>query len=302
MAYESCFPNYPGPNDVAWISRSIYVMLGFYIILFAMTVHNSWFYLIKQKKYKIYLFACFYILVITLILSRVYYYVYQLLYFKSITDCNDVDAETAKIVSDYTRLTLGFFQCAQMIELTFRLTALHKATQTNFEAVEERLKSKILLLYKSLNVTVLVIIVIGLAFAGLLPELFSAHKTREIETFVVWYLAVTGVIYLVLAAMFVVSLVRLLRKLKQEETQTKFQAGRVKLVSTAFAVAYSFHTIIFAWATFQLYLKGVGELKDKSSQYITVSWITGQFLTIFWDIIPIFILLVIQHLNLKDRP
>lgn len=51
-------------------------MISFYILLLAMTAHNTWFYLIKQKKYKIYLFACFYALVITLIVSRVYYYVY----------------------------------------------------------------------------------------------------------------------------------------------------------------------------------------------------------------------------------
>jgi putative exporter of polyketide antibiotics len=186
-----------------------------------------------------------------------------------------VDAETSKIVSDYTRLTLGFFQCAQMVELTFRIKALQKATEANFDEVEETLKSQITVLYKNLNLIVLVVLLIGLAFAGLLPELFRLHKTREIETFVVWYFTITGIIYLSLAILFVVTLVKLLKKLKQEETQTKFQSGRVKLVSTTFALAYSFHTVIFIWATFQLYLKGVGTFKDKSSLYITLSWVIG---------------------------
>lgn len=65
-------------------------MISLYIILFAMALHNTWFYLIKQRKYRIYLFWTLYALVFTLIFSRIYYYVYQLMYLHHLTDCKDV--------------------------------------------------------------------------------------------------------------------------------------------------------------------------------------------------------------------
>ena len=125
MGYESCFENFPGPSQVKAISISTYCMIVLYLGVFAMAVHNTWFYLIKQNKYKIYLFTAFYVLIFTLIVSRVYYYIYAILYFHGVTDCKDMKAEDAKIISDYTRIVLGFFQCAQMAELGFRLQAVH---------------------------------------------------------------------------------------------------------------------------------------------------------------------------------
>lgn len=87
MAYESCFPNFPSPAEITLISSSAYVMVSLYLALLLMALHNTWFYLIKQKKYRIYLFSAFYALVYTLIFSRIYYYVYQMLYLHHVTDC-----------------------------------------------------------------------------------------------------------------------------------------------------------------------------------------------------------------------
>jgi H+/Cl- antiporter ClcA len=87
MGYESCFPNFPTPGQISWICFSIYLMLAVYLGLFGMAVHNTSRYLIKQRKYKIYLFTCFYALVFTLIVSRVAYYVYQWMYFHDVTNC-----------------------------------------------------------------------------------------------------------------------------------------------------------------------------------------------------------------------
>lgn len=84
-------------------------MITLYICVLIMNLHNTWFYLIKQKKYKIYLFSALYALIFTLIASRVYYYIYAVLYFHGATDCKDMNAEDAKIISDYTRIVLGFF-------------------------------------------------------------------------------------------------------------------------------------------------------------------------------------------------
>jgi len=84
-------------------------MISLYLSLFVMALHNTWFYLIKQKKYRIYLFSAVYALVYTLIISRIYYYVNQILYFHNVTDCKDIKAEEAKIISDYARIVLGLY-------------------------------------------------------------------------------------------------------------------------------------------------------------------------------------------------
>lgn len=106
------------------------------------------------------------------------------------------------------------------------------------------------MLYKSLNWTVIGVIVVGVGFAGLLPELFNRDNKQVVKTFIEWYLAITGVVYCTLAVFFVVSLVKLIRKLRQEEAKNNFKSRRVKVVSIAFAAAYVFHTVIFVWAAF----------------------------------------------------
>ena len=73
------------------------------------------------------------------------------------------------------------------------------------------MKKAITTLYKVLNIFVAVALIIGLAFAILLPALFVNHKS--IRDFLVWYLAVTGIFYFVLAFSFVFALVRLYRKI-----------------------------------------------------------------------------------------
>ena len=148
------------------------------------------------------------------------------------------------------------------------------------------------MLYIVLNVVLVVVLAIGLMFAILLYQIFIHELSMDV--FVSWYIIVTGVIYLTLGSFFVVSLVRLYRNMASSEIkQIKFASTRVKAVSTAFAIAYTIHTLVFSWAAFLLYLKGLGVLKDKSAGYITWSWILGQSFTIIWDIIPISILLIV---------
>jgi len=86
-----------------------YIMMSFYFCLLLLVMHNTWRYLIKKKKYRIYLFSSFYFLVYLLVLSRFYYYIYSTLYLHGNTNCKDIQAEESKIVSDYTRITLGCF-------------------------------------------------------------------------------------------------------------------------------------------------------------------------------------------------
>jgi hypothetical protein len=118
-------------------------------------------------------------------------------------------------------------------------------------------------LYVVLNVVVAIILVVGLMFTILLYEIFV--NDLSMDSFVTWYLTVTGTIYITLASLFAVSLVRLYRQMGAEEIkQIKFQSTRVKVVSTSFAVAYTIHSLVFTWAAFLLYLKGLGVLKNKS--------------------------------------
>jgi hypothetical protein len=91
-----------------------------------------------------------------------------------------------------------------------------------------------------------------------------------------WYLSVTGTVYLSLASLFLFSLSKLQKVLDSDEIkQIKFKGSRVKLVSCAFGFAYCFHTLVFAWMAFNLYLKGASHYTSKQSLYITVSWILG---------------------------
>jgi len=176
-----------------------------------------------------------------------------------------------------------------MAELGYRLHAVHKASLTQDHShLELSMKTSITRLYKMLNAVVLVMLVIGVAFAVLLPALF--FNNRSIRDFVVWYFAVTGIFYLVLVVAFTYILVQLYRIVELVKKRLG-SLSRVKTVSTTFAVAYCFHACIFIYATIELDLLEDDVLQKKSSRYITISWIIGQFLSIIWDVAPITILL-----------
>ena len=133
----------------------------------------------------------------------------------------------------------------------------------NLGGEDLELRGYLNVLYVVLNVVVAIILVVGLMFTILLYEIFV--NDLSMDSFVTWYLAVTGTIYITLASLFAVSLVRLYRQMAAEEIkQIKFQSTRVKVVSTSFAVAYTIHSLVFTWAAFLLYLKGLGVLKNKS--------------------------------------
>jgi len=58
-------------------------------------------------------------------------------------------------------------------------------------------------------------------------------------------------------------------------------------------VAYTFHAMIFAYDSIELYKKEEGSVASKSSTFYTWSWIGCQSCSIIWDIIPICLLLFI---------
>lgn len=100
-----------------------------------------------------------------------------------------------------------------------------------------------------LNIVVVIVLLIGIMFTATLYDIFVSD--RSMEEFIVWYLSVTGAIYFSLAFSFITSLVILYRQMSADDIkQIKFQSSRVKLVSTAFALGYTVHTLVFTWAAF----------------------------------------------------
>jgi len=133
----TCFVGEPTEEQFKILKYSNYGLLAVYLLLLILAIHNTYAYMYKQKRYKVFLLSAFYTCSYFVIITRMLSFWGFILYYNKSNQCSALFGNTMDSVSTYTKLILGFFQCTNMIELVLRIRMMQKSLTERIYLVPE---------------------------------------------------------------------------------------------------------------------------------------------------------------------
>ena len=100
-------PKWPSHLQLSIILASLALLILVYGLCLILSVHNVYKYLIKDKRWRIYLMSCFYLIVICLLATRIVSLVYFIRFFDLSNGCQIYWANELDTAATYLKALLG---------------------------------------------------------------------------------------------------------------------------------------------------------------------------------------------------
>ena len=115
------------------------IMFLVYFATMLFTIHNTYKYLVKQKRYKTFTVGFFYLLSLVVLVTRMSEYIFFCIMSLQLDNWKDLENKehqlikrftdelfmhigSCQVIGDFVKTALGFFPVASMVELSLRLT------------------------------------------------------------------------------------------------------------------------------------------------------------------------------------
>ena len=256
--------------------------------LLALTIYNSYHFLYKQKRYRIYFISAFYTMAYIVILSRLAFAIMQTVLALSVDDDRrdktmsrsaTLGGLLLEILATYAKICLGFFQVAAIVILTLQVS------QRYSESIEQ------VSYWMYFGVTVWNICIVLSVFIYAMVLLHCLNTTEKGDE--CYDISETGIklnasCFCLLSILLVIVMFPLFSEL------IKVQRGRMELTKGVKMLFTVFIVFTFCYVTRTIYDLCVDPTLDFPNIF------SGVVLPILWDFVPILLMFTYHYKNMKN--